>query len=526
MARDVVRVAQALPPANRSGRKAAAWPCVRERARQTKSSARPLACEAEESVCRTTVKLTRAVLMMLMASLAGAQTTLKVRIQPSVSQSTTGMTIERYVAAAVAGESAIFRSDEALKAMAVTARTYAIRFRGRHASEGYDLCGTTHCQRLDPAGMTPHIEAAVAATAGELLWYDDKPIFAAHSRNCGGVTEDASAVWSEIDVPYLRSHPDPYCRRDDSVWRWSAPAREIADLLRKSELRVPAEMTGLGIARRTASGRVRELALTGNGETIRLAASSFRFAIGRAAGFNTIRSDRWEVTVSGGRVAFEGMGEGHGVGLCQNGADQMGIEGRSYREILAFYFPGALVSVTPWSRLRGEIVTMLSMGADQDRAVLALAEREVRDVARRTGLQAPPSIELRVYPDVESFRNATAEPGWVAAHTTGARIDLQPAATLRARGVLESTLRHEIVHVFLETQAAPGLPVWFREGLAAYLSDGPSQPGGSTGSEIRTRTDEAQARRANAAAAARVSELVRREGLPQVISWLRSGMPK
>src|SRR5262249_33272029 len=154
---------------------------------------------------------------------------------------------------------------------------------------------------------------------------------------------------------------------------------------------------------------------------------------------------------------------------------------------------GALVSVAPWSRLRGEIVTMLSMRPDQDRAVLSLAEREVRDVARRTGLQAPPSIELRVYPDIESFRDATAEPGWVAAHTTGARIDLQPAATLRARGVLESTLRHEIVHVFLETRAAPGLPVWFREGLAAYLSDGPSQPGGSTGPEVRTRTDEAQA---------------------------------
>ena len=62
--------------------------------------------------------------------------------------------------------------------------------------------------------------------------------------------------------------------------------------------------------------------------------------MGRALGWNTVRSDRLEVAVNNGRLMFEGSGEGHGVGLCQRGADQMGMEGHGYREILAFYFPG------------------------------------------------------------------------------------------------------------------------------------------------------------------------------------------
>ena len=448
-------------------------------------------------------------LFLLTATLALAQPILKVRLKPNLTATTIELPLERYVAAVIAGESATFRSDEALKAMAVTARTYAIQFRGRHANEGYDLCGTTHCQRLEPDHVTPRIDAVARATAGELLWFNGKTIFACYSRDCGGITEDGSAVWGNTGAPFLRSHPDPYCTRQAATtWNWSATPEQIAAALRKSELRVPAEMSGLAVARKTPSGRARELALTGTGESVRLAASSFRFAIGRALGFNTIRSDRWEASVSGERIQFHGIGEGHGVGLCQKGAEQMGIEGRTYREILAFYFPGTSLGPNArglaWTRLGGETLTLFSTQPDQDRVVLTIAERQVPEIATLIGLPSPPSIEIRVYPDVETFRNATGEPGSVAGFTTGRRIAIQPIAILRARGVLESTLRHELTHAFLETQAAPNLPVWFREGLAAYLSDGPKSP---------------------SPAAARVSALVQTHGLPAMLAWLRAGLP-
>ena len=143
--------------------------------------------------------------LLVCLPLAAAPGTLKVR----VGQSTIEMPLEEYVAAVLAGESSSFQSDEALKAMAVAARSYGLHFRGRHASEGFDLCATTHCQRVEPGAVTPRLAAAAEQTAGEVLWYEGKPAYTCYSRNCGGVTEDASVVWSDLAAPYLRSHPDP-----------------------------------------------------------------------------------------------------------------------------------------------------------------------------------------------------------------------------------------------------------------------------------------------------------------------------
>jgi stage II sporulation protein D len=131
-----------------------------------------------------------------------------------------------------------------------------------------------------------------------------------------------------------------------------------------------------------------------------------------------------------------------------------------------------------------------------------------------------------VYPDVETFRNATGEPGWVAARTSGRRIHLQPAAVLRARGALDSTIHHELLHVFVEAQAAPGIPVWFREGLVGYLEHAAKAgPGDGPESDLRQREDAARARRAYAAATRKVADLVGRHGLPVVLGWLKSGLP-
>jgi stage II sporulation protein D len=291
-------------------------------------------------------------------------------------------------------------------------------------------------------------------------------------------------------------------------------------------------LAGITVIRKTPSGRARELLLTGGGPPVRLAASSFRFAVGRALGFNTVRSDRWEVIAVGGRLNFGGFGEGHGVGLCQKGADQMGIEGHGYREILAFYYSGAVAGTSArgiaWTRLGGESVAVFTTQPDRDGPVLALAERQLREVAHRLDLPVGEGIEIRLYPDLDAFRNSTGEPGWVAGRTTGRRIELQPVSVLRSRGALESTLRHELIHAMLEAQAAPNLPVWFREGLAMYLTATALSSSADDTADvgIRQREDVAAARRANAAAGERVAALVKRYGLGTVISWLKSGLPR
>ena len=99
------------------------------------------------------------------------------------------------MAAVLAGEVGSFRNEEALKAMAVAARTYAAYFRSRHRIEGYDFCSTTHCQRaiLEDAGG--RFKKAAEATRGQLLWFHSKPAFAVYSQDCGGKSEAAHAVW-------------------------------------------------------------------------------------------------------------------------------------------------------------------------------------------------------------------------------------------------------------------------------------------------------------------------------------------
>lgn len=480
---------------------------------------------------RPGVPLLMALLLTLLLTPAfAAPQTLKVRPQPDVNSAIIELPLEKYVAAVLAGEGSVLQSDEALKALAVAARTFGIYARGRHASEGYDLCGTTHCQRLDLAGITPRLEAAAAATAGELLWFAGKPAFAVYSQDCGGSTEDAAAVWPDVTAPYLRRQTDPYCVRTAAPpWEWRAKPADLQAALRASQLRAPRTIERVALSQRTASGRARELTLSGGGESVRISATTFRFAVGRALGWHTIRSDRYEAA----GLEFRGTGAGHGVGLCQRGADRMGMEGRRYGEILAFYYPGTSLGLTGrglrWTRLGGESLTLFTTHPDRDGAVLALAERQIRDLAQRTNLPAPGGVEIRLYPDVETFRNATGEPGWVAAHTSGVHIQLQPAETLRSRGALESTLHHELLHVLVEARATAGLPVWFREGLVGYLEN-PRAVRTSTkppaDADLRQTADATRARRAYGEATASVARLVDRYGEATVVSWLAAGLPR
>jgi stage II sporulation protein D len=432
--------------------------------------------------------------------------------------------LERYVAAVVAGEGGALRSEAARQALGVAARTYAVRLRGRHSAEGFDFCDTTHCQRADLDAVTPAIEATAAATAGDLVWFQGSPAFTPYARDCGGRTEDAAEVWPDQAAPYLRSQADPYClRAGPRPWQWSADPGKLLAALVGSGLRAPRAIDRIEIVQRTASGRARTLLLSGAGETVRMAAGSFHAAVGRELGWNTVLSERYEVR----GLVFQGSGSGHGVGLCQRGADQLGAEGHTYREILEFYYPGTAVGATArgiaWQRLGGDSIALFTTEPDRDGAVLELAERLLAAVARRTQWPVPAGIEIRVYPTVDAFRNATGEPGWVAGHTEGRRIHLQPASVLRAYDALDRVLRHELIHVLMEAQAAPNLPVWFREGLAEYLDPSNRAAGAASfpaDSALRQTGDPGEARRAYAGALAAVTRLVERYGEATVLGWV------
>ncbi|HEX6851160.1 MAG TPA: SpoIID/LytB domain-containing protein [Candidatus Polarisedimenticolaceae bacterium] len=101
---------------------------------------------------------------------------------------------------------------EALKAQAVAARTYAVANLGQFEEGGYDLCATPRCQAYGGASAEhPLSDRAIAATAGEILAWDGKPIAALYTATCGGHTEDAKEIFPEQAAPYLKGVP---CRAE------------------------------------------------------------------------------------------------------------------------------------------------------------------------------------------------------------------------------------------------------------------------------------------------------------------------
>src|SRR5262249_14828713 len=107
-----------------------------------------------------------------------------------VSENVTAMmSLEDYIVHVVSSEASVENEPEALKALAIVARTYALKNLGRHQNEGYDFCSTTHCQRFEVSDVRADVNAAVRDTAGLVLRDDrDQMIDSYYSASCGGMT--------------------------------------------------------------------------------------------------------------------------------------------------------------------------------------------------------------------------------------------------------------------------------------------------------------------------------------------------
>src|SRR5262249_6224397 len=140
-------------------------------------------------------------------------------------------------------------------------------------------------------------------------------------------------------------------------WQSEISKRDLQRALAADGIVLPGALRSLSVAERTPSGRVELLSVTGAG-TITVSGASFRTAVGRHIGWDRLKSNWYDVSVAGDNIWFQGRGSGHGVGLCQIGAEQMGVEGKSYREILAYYYPGTKLGTgaqsIAWQKLAGD----------------------------------------------------------------------------------------------------------------------------------------------------------------------------
>lgn len=443
--------------------------------------------------------------------------------------------VENYVERVVASESGPGDSVESLKALAIVVRSFALHEAHGHAD--YDLCDSTHCQLLHWSSNGERRNAAHAATlatAGETLWFHGQRALAYFGKDCGGRTASPDEIWPRAKaVPYLPSQPDRFCTQTG--------AREWASEITRSDLTAALAAHGLAqpgwqsltVARRGVSGR----AVTIQIDSTEISAEDFQLAVGESLGWNRIPSTWFEVSREGDRFAFHGRGWGHGVGLCQKGAAAMAAQGRTAREILAQYFPGAEAADEAtgrgWQSFAGDGFVLESLDAD-DAAFLPALNRARAEASERSGLRAVVPFTVRAFSSTPDFREATLAPGWVAAFAEGDWIGTQPLRTLAARQLLAGTMRHEFLHALVEREAGPKTPLWLREGLAEAW--GEAAPGKTpsarpaltidgTNTALVHAASEDESEAAHRAAAWYAAQLLAHYGRAQVLDWLRSDVP-
>lgn len=265
---------------------------------------------------------------------------LRGRVRLSASQGTLQAVIpvplEEYVAAVLSKEAAPSFLPEALAAQAVAVRTYALLGMTRPRSPDYDLVSDVEDQVFDGNdGVSEPFRRAAESTRGEAITWRGELARAVYHSTCGGRTESAANAWGQ-DVPYLRSLFCDDCR-DSRVWRWayrmgSEEGRRVAKALGIQ----PSGPLFLEVTEWNSTGRAARVRISSGGVSRTMKASLFR----RAAGYAKVRSLKMEIVPAAGGWDISGEGYGHGVGMCQWGANGMARAGKNHREILLRYYPG------------------------------------------------------------------------------------------------------------------------------------------------------------------------------------------
>jgi len=252
----------------------------------------------------------------------------------------------------------------AVEAQAIAARSYA--YTHLAPSQRFDVRATVDDQVYGGAAAErPVADAAVAATAGEVLRYAGRIADTPYHSTCGGMTAAPSEVWTgEAGAPYLRRVDDhipgsrrAYCDISPRYdWSRDMSGEEIGTAVTRY-LKSRGASQDIGTARalriesRTPSGRVGTLVIEGSDGETTLRGNAIRYAL-RVAGGELLNSTYFSVESSGSngsaggrRFTLRGHGYGHGIGMCQWGAIGRARAGQDAVTILQTYYPGTSVGM-------------------------------------------------------------------------------------------------------------------------------------------------------------------------------------
>ncbi|MGN0494299.1 MAG: stage II sporulation protein D [Acutalibacteraceae bacterium] len=267
------------------------------------------------------------------------------RIYDKETDTVTEMSAEEYIFGVTAAEMPALYEEEALKAQAVAAYTFALYRRAENADKTYDL-STDHT--ADQSYISEEkarerwggnadeycekLKKAISEVVGLAVTYDGKPILAVYHAISSGRTENCKDIWGN-DPPYLKAVDSSFDRLSPNyISKVTVSEEEFkAGLSGKCEFSGGAEEY-FGNIKRTDSGTVKTVSICGK----EISGSEIRSLF-------SLRSSNFGVSYKDGEFTFTVYGYGHGVGLSQFGADYMAKQGSDFKEILTHYYSGCRV---------------------------------------------------------------------------------------------------------------------------------------------------------------------------------------
>ncbi len=263
---------------------------------------------------------------------------------------TVSMSLHNYLCCVMMAEVPYTFHEEALKAMAVAARTYAL-FKLKNADAychdgGAVICTDySHCMAyLSYEGAVerwsekwadivyPKMDAAVSATDGMVVCYDGELINALfHAMSCS-YTASAKEVWGS-DIPYLVSTSSP---ETDEIDGFTSTVTFSADEFR-------ARLSGICRFEGNPSGYVGQYWYDASGRVEKLMICGTEISGTRVRELLKLRSCRFYISYQDGNFVIKTKGYGHGVGLSQYGANVLAQDGCDFKQILEHYYNGTCV---------------------------------------------------------------------------------------------------------------------------------------------------------------------------------------
>lgn len=258
-----------------------------------------------------------------------------IKVKRTSSQTIDDIPIETYVIGVVAGEMPVSFNIEALKAQAVTSRTYALK-KAQFSVSNYDVTDNTSNQvYIDIDKMKEKwkdnyeinyakVKEAVLKTKGEVLLYNNSLIDAMFFSTSNGYTENSEDVFSS-NKPYLKSVSSSWDKTESPVFNT------------KKEMTIKEFLFALGIYN-TTNIDISNIEKTATGRVKTITINKKIFSSNDIRSIFGLKSTSFNINVTDDKVSFDVYGFGHGVGMSQYGANGMAKEGNDYKTILLYYY--------------------------------------------------------------------------------------------------------------------------------------------------------------------------------------------